>query len=429
MPPAEIAKKNEPWMIVVNRVAAAGRVRRHWRQLRQAIERHLEHYEIHFTEYPAHAIELAEGLASQGHRRFISVGGDGTTHEVLTGILRAAPADGSVTLGVVPMGTGGDFKRLLRRNRTPFEALEAIAHSKPRRVDVGRVRFATNANETDERYFLNSTSFGLGGLVDKLVNETPKVLGGKTSFYVATMRALAQYRSTRVRLEIDGMHVGDHDIANVFVANGRYTGGGMLVAERAMLNDGFFDVSLIPDRGVLWMMANVGKLYDGSFREVPGIFGWRARQVTALHLNDRMGLLDVDGENPGKLDAVIEMIPLAVSVPNLREDVLHPEHVQDEPTTQRRAPITAPIDALTPNDRDASVDTEEFRRHNDPLASAVAEAITEPFEHQLFYTPEKPFSPLDTHPKEDVDPANADEDDDNDGVDRSGLKPFSSDDF
>ena len=314
-----------PWMIIVNRSAAAGRVRRRWNAVLRSIERHLASHEIHFTEYPQHAIELAETLASQGHRRFVSVGGDGTTHEVLTGILRAAPADGSVTLGVIPMGTGGDFKRLLKHQRTLEDAVQAIAETEARCVDVGRVRYASNAGDTEERYFLNSTSFGLGGLVDKLVNETPKVFGGKVSFYIATLRAIARYKCTSVRLKIDGEDVGEYDVANVFVTNGRYTGGGMLVAEHSIVNDGLFDISLVPDRGVMWMVTNVGKLYDGTFRQVPGIQAWRASQIQATHLNDQMGLLDVDGENPGKLDAFLEVVPLAIRIPNLIDEVFGPE--------------------------------------------------------------------------------------------------------
>lgn len=322
-PPADV--KQAPWMVIANRAAAAGKVGRRWAKIQRALDAHLGRYELHFTEYAAHAVELGEKLAADGHRRFISVGGDGTTHEVLTGILRSAPPDGAVTLGIVPMGTGGDFRRILEHRATPDDALKAIVETRARRVDVGHVRYRAHSGEEEERYFLNSTSFGLGGLVDKYVNEMPKILGGKTSFYLATIRALAKYRSTRVRLELDGTHAGDFDIANVFVTNGRYTGGGMLIAEHSMLNDGKFDVSLVPDKGALWMLRNVGRLYDGTYREVPGIQGWHAREVRALHLNDRMGLLDIDGENPGSIDATITLVPRAISVPNLRDDVLLPE--------------------------------------------------------------------------------------------------------
>lgn len=322
-PPSDV--KQAPWMVIANRAAAAGKVRRQWRHIQRSLDAHLGSYELHFTEHAGHAMELGEQLAAEGHQRFISVGGDGTTHELLTGILRSAAPDGGVTLGIVPMGTGGDFRRILANNATTDDALKAIVSTPARRVDVGHVRYLGHSGEEESRYFLNSTSFGLGGLVDKLVNEMPKVLGGKTSFYLATVRALAKYRSTRVRLELDGVHAGDFDIANVFVTNGRYTGGGMLVAEHSMLNDGLFDVSMVPDKGALWMMRHVSRLYDGTYRQVPAIQWWRAREVRALHLNDRMGLLDIDGENPGRIDATITLVPRAISVPNLRDDVLLPE--------------------------------------------------------------------------------------------------------
>lgn len=350
MAEASVHQEKLPWIVIVNRAAAAGRVNRRWERVRRCLERDVPFHEVHFTEYAAHAIEVAEAHASRGHRRFISVGGDGTTHEILTGILRAAPADGSVILGVVPMGTGGDFKRLLKHQRTLEEAIHAITQTPARPIDVGRVRFASYSGQSEERFFLNSTSFGLGGLVDKLANETPKIFGGKVSFYIATLRALAQYKSTRVRLELDGEHAGDHDIANIFVTNGRYTGGGMLVAEHSLLNDGVFEVSMVPERGVFWMMRNVGKLYDGTYRKVPGVLAWKARQVTALHLNERMGLLDVDGENPGKLDAILDIVPRAIRVPNLRDDVLLPEvHVLDDVSAEPKVDAQPKMDASFEN--------------------------------------------------------------------------------
>lgn len=309
------------WVVIANRTAAAGRVKRRWSAVEQALKTHLEHHSVHFTRGACHATQIAAEHAERGHQHFIAVGGDGTMHEVLTGILQHTPPDGRAMLGVVPMGTGGDFKRLMKHTRDIDSILRAIASNQARAVDVGRVQFRNDQGQCETRTFLNSTSFGLGGLVDKYVNETPKILGGKLSFQIATLRALANYKETHVRLEIDGKDAGEHKVTNVFVTNGRFTGGGMLVGPDSKLNDGCFEVSLVPDFGVFWMMRNVRKLYDGSYRDLPRVKLWRAKEVRAIHLNDEMGLLDVDGENIGKIDALIDMLPRAIRIPNLQDEL------------------------------------------------------------------------------------------------------------
>lgn len=309
------------WVVIANRTAAAGRVKRRWKRVQRALDAHLPAYELHFTTHPRHATELAKDHAARGVKQFIAVGGDGTMHEVLTGILRAVPPDGTTTLGVIPMGTGGDFKRLLKHADDLDETVRAIASNQARAVDVGRVNFQNHRGERETRTFLNSMSFGLGGLVDKYVNETPKFLGGKASFHLATLRALANYKNTHVHLQIDGKDEGEHEVTNVFVTNGRFTGGGMLVGPESHINDGCFEVSLIPNLGVFWMMRNIRKLYDGSYRDLPRVKLWRAKEIRATHLNHEMGLLDVDGEHIGKLDAVIDMLPQAIRMPNLQDDL------------------------------------------------------------------------------------------------------------
>lgn len=321
MPISDASHHASHWVVIANRTAAAGRVKRRWKAVQRALDMHLESYALHFTEGQQHATRIAEEQAHQGQRHFIAVGGDGTMHEVLTGILRVIPPDGRAMLGVIPMGTGGDFKRLLKHAHSIDAAVQAIVHTRARAVDVGRVTFQNHRGEQETRTFLNSTSFGLGGLVDKYVNETPKFLGGKISFHLATLRALANYKNTCVHLQIDGKDEGVHEVSNVFVTNGRFTGSGMLVGPESKLNDGCFEVSLIPNLGVFWMMRNIRKLYDGSYRQLPRVKLWKAKDIRATHKNEEMGLLDVDGENVGKLDAIIDMLPRAIRIPNLMDDL------------------------------------------------------------------------------------------------------------
>lgn len=308
-------------VFVVNPKASNGRCGRIWRRrIVPWLRREGHEYEVRRTESGGHAIELAQAL-SRENRAIISVGGDGTHNEVVTGLLRAAPdGGGSAPVGFLTLGTGGDFRKTLQLPPDPLAQLEHIlldlASGRSRRLDLGRIRYTAHDGSETERGFLNIASFGLGGEVDDRVNRTTKMLGGFASFLIGTMRATLAYRNRTVRIRLDGRDLGEHTVMNVAVANGRFFGGGMHIAPTARPDDGLFDVVILGDFRLLESLRLAPKLYEGAHLEHAKSEIHRGRKVEAE--SDEEVLLDVDGEAPGRLPAVFEVVPEAIRVVGVR---------------------------------------------------------------------------------------------------------------
>ena len=301
-------------LVIVNPRSAGGRVARRWTALEATLRDALGDFELRHTEAPGHATAICREAIERGTRDLLVLGGDGTLSEAVSGFFRdGRPVDAGASLGLLPYGTGGDFRRTIELPADLGQAARLIARARPRPIDVGRLRYTRDDGTSAERYFANIASFGIGGLVDRIVNRGSKALGGRLSFLVGTVRALAQYRNQRVRLGLDEGEPSEVVVSNVAVCNGRYFGGGMKVAPDARIDDGLFDVVVIGDVGLKDFITSGRRLYRGTHLELDHVQWARAGRVRAepARPGDEV-LIDVDGEQSGRLPATFDILPGAL---------------------------------------------------------------------------------------------------------------------
>lgn len=294
-----------PTFVIANPAAAAGRVGRTRAALQTTIDARLGACQYLETTRPGDGASLARQAIDRGATRVLSLGGDGTHNEVASGILDH-PDGAAVAFGVLPAGTGGDLRRTLGVP-TLDAALAAIASREARLVDVGQATYSDADGAPASRWFVNLASCGLSGLVDRIVNASGKRLGA-LSFYLGTLRAMAQYRPAHVRIRVDGRDLGEHVISVVVAGNGRYAGGGMCFCPDARIDDGLLDVVIVPHAGTIPSIARTPHLYRGTLAEVPGVIAARATEV-AIDLLGRDAFLDLDGESPGNAPVVFRAHP------------------------------------------------------------------------------------------------------------------------
>jgi YegS/Rv2252/BmrU family lipid kinase len=244
------------------------------------------------------------------------VGGDGTLNEAAQAFIDAdGNPDAGPVLGVIPSGTGGDFRRTFGLGTSVEEAVARLMTSPPRPLDLGVVELTGHDGARVVRAFANIMSFGIGGLTDKIVNASPKWLGGQAAFFLGTLRAMAIYDSPPVVVRVDGAICVEGPIFNVAVANGRYFGGGMKIAPEADPSDGIFDVVALHDLTRVQGIALARRVYRGSHPGQPGVRVARGREVVAEPLLSRGEvLIDLDGETPGRLPLRARVVPGAISI-------------------------------------------------------------------------------------------------------------------
>jgi diacylglycerol kinase (ATP) len=300
-------------VFVVNPHAGNGATGREWPRINKTAQDLLGPFETFLTKGPGDATRITREHLLRGVNRIVCVGGDGTLNEVVNGFFdESGPIRKDAVLGFLPNGTGCDCCRTMPIPSGIEASLRTIREGYIRTIDLGRIRFRNHQSGTSTRYFHNIASFGLGGEVVDRVNRTSKACGPFITFIWATLISLFTYEKKRIRLKVDDLDERTVDVLNIAVANGRYHGGGMLVAPDAVIDDGLFHVTVIGALSLPLVFWHLPKLYTGKIKSIRQVSMTTGKKVSAL--SEQRVLLDIDGEQPGTLPADLEIIPRALKM-------------------------------------------------------------------------------------------------------------------
>jgi diacylglycerol kinase (ATP) len=308
-------------VVIINPESAGGATRDAWPKIASELAAHFGPFTPKFTKHAGEGIELAASAARKGTKLIVACGGDGTISEVANGILSA----GSDTeLGILPSGTGGDFRKTIGISARSSDAARILRDGQTRLIDVGRVTFTRDDGEHESRYFLGVASFGLSADVVARVKEVspewlptkgPKWLTGRVSFGIAMLQSALRMGPTRVVVQLDDDPARHLTVANLCIANARYFGGGMKIAPDAKLTDGKFDVISIGDLGAARILANAPRLYLGAHLSMEKVGHALATKIVARPADSGQRIeIEVDGEIPGQLPATFQILPKALRV-------------------------------------------------------------------------------------------------------------------
>ncbi|MBN2021427.1 MAG: diacylglycerol kinase family lipid kinase [Pirellulales bacterium] len=258
--------------------------------------------DVRLTEHVGHAGKIARDADLDGLAGLCVVGGDGTIHEVVDGLLRRGDPV-SVPLGVIPAGSGNTLHKHLGC-ADPLEAARRIVAGQTLPLDVARVSMGS-----DVAYCVNIVGWGsiaeINGTAEKL-----RALG-PTRYAWAALWHIARPRRRRARLVLDG-ETFDDDFLFVIACNGKYTGKGMALAPHAQMDDGKIDV-LVLRRASRWQMVRLlARVFNGTHLAL-GCLEYRQVRSLAIESDDK-NPLDLDGEIKGTAPVRVEMLPGAIRV-------------------------------------------------------------------------------------------------------------------
>jgi YegS/Rv2252/BmrU family lipid kinase len=296
--------------IILNPMADMGNAWRTARDLRSITE---EHGGIDWsgTVYPGHAIELAKQAGEQGYDLVIAMGGDGTVHEVMNGLMQLPPERRPI-LGIVPAGSGNDFGHSIGASASPAEALHRAIHGDPSTVDLGMI----TAEDGRREYFDNTLGIGFGAIVTIRSHQLPLLRGFLMYLTAVLQTILLDHNPIHMHIEVDGKTMQE-DVIYLILCNGPREGGGFLVAPQAKVDDGLLHYAMIANVSRLKMLRIVPEVMKGTharFKEVT-IAACKKFTLTA----DRPLYIHADGEifsGPGTdLRSVsFEIVPHALKV-------------------------------------------------------------------------------------------------------------------
>ena len=232
------------------------------------------------TSRPLEAIAIAQSEA-RNYACIVAAGGDGTVHEVVNGLMRAGAR---TALGVIPLGSGDDFAKLLAN-----DFIFNFSNKKTRAFDVGRI-----VSGSDVRYFANGMDIGFGAHGARNVASVPRFLTGFGAYLGALALTMLRYPLLRVRLQLDDAPAFELTTAMTAVMNGSTFGGSFRVCPEARPDDGLLDLLLVDAVGRLEILQLVPKILRGSHAGHPRLRLARAKRVT-IESDDAL-LVEADGE-------------------------------------------------------------------------------------------------------------------------------------
>jgi YegS/Rv2252/BmrU family lipid kinase len=299
-------------IVIVNPRSGGGLSQRRWAALLGPLTDGLGAADVRFTEAKGDGRRIAREEATAGRVLIVAMGGDGTISEVADGILDAG---GRSELGIIPRGTGGDFRRSLELDDDLGQAARRIRETPSRLIDAGRVSFVADDGSQAQRHFVNIVSFGFSSDVARQANASSKRLGGRVAFLSATVRSLVSYDNVDVVLSVDDQPERRMSVLLAAVGNGRFFGGGMKICPEALLDDGLFDLVTVGNLGRVGVMANIHRIYSGHHLTMNEVQGTRLRRLKVAPADSATKIpLEVDGETPGHLPASFELLPGALRV-------------------------------------------------------------------------------------------------------------------
>jgi diacylglycerol kinase (ATP) len=298
-----------PITMICNARSGRGGVARALPDVQAHLERRELRYEIRYTERAGHATELARAALASGSRFLVAVGGDGTVHEVVNGMIADdKPVNPDAVLGVVAAGTGSDF---IKTFGIPAMAGHAVAHldgPESFSIDIGKITYDQNG-DTAVRYFPNIAEVGLGAEVVARALRLPRWLG-PTVYLVAFWLTIRKHRPARVAVDlIDRRYEGPMN--NLVVANGQFFGGGMKIAPKAAPTDGLLDIQVEHARK-RDAIAIMPKVFKGEHLPHPDIL--EAKRVKVSITSERPLRIEADGEVLGYTPATFELLRNALKL-------------------------------------------------------------------------------------------------------------------
>ncbi len=293
-----------PLTVIVNPEAGRRRVRTAVPAVEQALRSLGLEYELRTTEGPGDATLLARRALEEGGRFVVAVGGDGTVHGVVNGMLADdRPLVPDPVLGVIAAGSGCDFVRTFGLPADPATAVARLAGEGSFPLDVARIGYIGADGRPAVRYFANIAEAGLGGSTARRAARLPRPLG-ISRYFLAFWLTLPRFRPASMRVEVDGAAAYEGRAVNVVAANCRFFGGGMQVSPRSDPSDGALDL----------MVFNGPK--TDSFTMLPRIY--KGRHLPHRNIVEAGGRrVALDGSSPFEIEAdgeVLGTTPATVEV-------------------------------------------------------------------------------------------------------------------
>lgn len=297
--PVEIHK----WYLIINPFAGNKNFKKSWNKIQYLLKLNNIQYSYAFTEYTKHEVILTKEGIKKGYRNIISVGGDGTLHHIVNGIMMQKYIKTSkIKLGIIPIGTGNDWIKTYNIPNSIEKSIEIIKKNTTILQDIGCITLLNGKKE----YFNNLAGIGYDGYVVKNLKYLKKV--GSIAFLLSGLYSLLSYRKKKYSITIGDETLKEECLMIIFGIC-KYSGGGLRVTKDPHPIDGLLDITIVKKFSFFNLLFNLPKLYNGNIVHHKKVDNYKVKELNIINDNS---IIEADGEIVGTGSLKVHIIPNAI---------------------------------------------------------------------------------------------------------------------
>jgi YegS/Rv2252/BmrU family lipid kinase len=289
------------WFVIVNPIAGNRNFSKQWKEIQQLLNNKKISFSFAFTQFSKHEIELVATAIQQGFRNIISIGGDGTLHHVVNGImLQRYVKTSDISIAVIPLGTGNDWIKTYHIPNNIEKAIAIIHHKKTVLQDIGVLETENNTIS----YFNNVAGLGYDGYIVNKLKSLKKL--GSLSYLLAGMYSLFLYKKGIFEIIINDKKLEENCLMTIFGIC-KFSGGGMQFTENVAVSDGLLDISILKNFTFFDFIFNLHKLYSGTIFHHKKVATYKTKQITVIPKTSKP-FIQADGEIIGTGKVTVKII-------------------------------------------------------------------------------------------------------------------------
>ncbi|QTD36342.1 diacylglycerol kinase family lipid kinase [Polaribacter batillariae] len=293
------------WFIIANSTSGNGDFSKQWKEIRQNLNHKNLDYSFAFTQFSKHEVDLVQNAIKKGFRNIISVGGDGTLHNVVNGImLQRYVKTSELTIGVIPLGTGNDWIKTYHIPNHIEKSIEIIQRKKTILQDIGVLK-TTNCKLT---YFNNVAGLGYDGYIVNKLKSLKRF--GAIAYLLAGIYGLLFYKKSTFKIIFDDKVIETNCLMTIFGIC-KFSGGGMQFTKNVHTTDGLLDITIAKNLTFFDLIFHLPKLYSGKIVQHKKVATYKTNRITVIPKNAKP-FIQADGELVGTGEVSVEIIEKAV---------------------------------------------------------------------------------------------------------------------
>ncbi len=279
------------WFVIINPISGNGKSIKQLPSIKNLFKKYNLKVEIALTQYIHHENKIVKEAINKGYKKFICIGGDGTLHHIINGIMsQSYLKSNKIKVAVIPVGTGNDWVKTYKISNNIKRSVQIIKNGKSVYQDIGCIQFINNSKKY---YFNNVAGIGFDAFVVKKVNKIKKI--GSAAYLIGGLLGFLHYKKNKLEININKQYIHSK-IFMISIGLCQFSGGGLQLTDYKNHKKRKFDITLIKNISLSKVLLHIKKLYNAKIIKLKEVETFQSDVLNISNTDDELSMIQADGE-------------------------------------------------------------------------------------------------------------------------------------